>query len=88
LTEELHLTPEQSAMVRSELDRVRVDLRRLRVDTVIQFRRTLEDSVHRIGAQLPPEQRAALEKRARERFTRFGWTYPAAEPGTAPPSPP
>lgn len=87
LTRELELTPEQSALVRDELARTAGELRRLRVDTVIQVRRALEDSVHRMGAPLTPEQRAELEQRATERFARFGWTYTSAPEGETAPRP-
>lgn len=81
LTEELHLTPEQAALVRTELERTGGDLRRLRVDTVAQMRRTVEQAAQRIGHGLTPAQRADFEALVRERFARFGWTYPPTDDG-------
>lgn len=85
LTEELELTPGQSAAVRAELERSAGEIKRLRVDTVTQVRRTLEATVHRIGAQLTPEQRADLDRRTAERFARVGWTYTPAPTDEAAP---
>ncbi|HEY0947710.1 MAG TPA: hypothetical protein VGD81_20675 [Opitutaceae bacterium] len=78
LTDELGLTPEQSASVRAELAHSASEVKRLRVETVAQVRRTLETAVHRIGARLTTEQRTKLDELTAKRFARVGWTYTPA----------
>lgn len=84
LTDELALDDAQTAIVHRELTRAAQDLRAIRVETVRRTRRTVADTVLRIGAELPPEKRAQLRQLARKRLERLGLELPLDDGAAAP----
>ncbi len=83
LVKELALDAAQSAMVQTELERTRAEIRAQRLENAQRTRRTLAAGFLRIGANLPPEKRAEFRKLAARRLERLGLdlrdTSPEAE---------
>lgn len=80
LTEELALTPEQSARVQAILNDSAANLKAVRADARIAAVAELRAATDRIAAALPPEMRAALDRIIARRYERLGLTPPPVDP--------
>ncbi len=80
LTDELALTPEQSARVQAILNQSAANLKTIRADASAAAAAELRDAAQRIAATLPPDQHAVLHRVLARRYERLGLTPPAIAP--------
>ena len=80
LTEELALTPEQSARVQAILNQSASNLKTIRADASAAAAAELRDAAQRLAATLPPEHHDALHRILARRYERLGFTPPADRP--------
>lgn len=80
LTNELALTPEQSAQVQTILNQSATNLKAIRADAMTAAAAELRATTERIATALPPEKHAALHRVLARRYERLGLTPPPFAP--------
>ncbi len=72
LVRELDLTEAQSAQVKTELEQMKTELKRIRFSSVQRARNILHETMARIAADLPADKREKFKSLSKERLRHVG----------------